>query len=883
MSEKNKPRKKHLSKDKKKASSVKRGNSKKIALARKDFKEKISGILKEEKKITLKEKILLERSNHSYITFYHRRFGKYWKRFRKPIISVIKTAIFILAIFVVFVCTMILMFGRDLPDVTNLKKIDFNETTRIYDREGNVLYSIFDSENRKYVTLQEISKQAVLSTIAIEDKNFYRHMGFDLLGMIRAQIKNLQDDKISQGASTITQQLAKNIFLSPKRTYERKIKEIILAIEIELLYSKDEIIEMYLNKIAYGSNSFGIEAASQTFFGKSANELDLVESSVLASLPKAPSYFSPYGQNKKELMGYCKIETQKTDPPSVVEIPTSEVTTDEVSTDNVYIEKEDSQETIQKTLCTSPFDNNYVWGRKDFVLGRMMEDGYIAKEQMIEAWKSGLSLKFIDPKHKIESPHFVFFVKELLEAKYGKELVENGGLEVRTTLDPHVQAIAEESISRQVEYNLKTFNADNAGLITLDAKNGQVLAMVGSVDYWNGEIDGQVNVTTSPRQPGSAFKPLIYAAAIENAGIGSGSVLSDSKTVFNKDDVPRNSDNTYKGKMTVRSALAQSRNIPAIKAYYLAGEEEKVLDFMDRVGLTGLRQFKNEFNKDSNKRGWTFHFGWPMAIGSGEIKLLDLAGAYAALANKGTFSQINPILEVRNRDGEILERFKANQRPAINPQAAYIISNILSDSSSKPAGSWRNMMTVEGHTIAAKTGTSNKKIGNRIYPNNNVLIGYTPSMVSAVWVGNTDGKQMKGNAWGFADAGPIWKYFMTELLKDKPDEKFEEPEGIKHSGREIYPTWVKYKDFDAVFKKFETQEVIDVPVPDWMNGRLDASGLSKQKPTPTTDLYEKPSQEIKPVRSFRPIRTKNVLPSPEVKTVAPELPQETVPPLPPGF
>ena len=679
------------------------------------------------------------------------------------------------------------------------------ETTKIYDRDGNLLYSIFDDENRKYVPLSSITDTAKQATIAIEDKNFYKHFGFDIVGMVRAQMKNLKDDKISQGASTITQQLAKNIFLTTERTYDRKIKELILSIEIELYYSKAEILEMYLNKIAYGSNAFGIEAASQTFFGKSSKDLSLLESAILASLPKAPTSFSPYA-HKDELMGKCKSFHEREDQSSQ-QLDEDDLT-DEVDVINQPVSKstQETQGTELVANCTSPNDPNYVWGRKDIVLEKMVENGYITNEQMLSAWKEGLTFKFRDPLHKIDSPHFVFYVRELLEQKYGKEIVESGGLEVKTTLDPKLQAVAEEAVRERAEHNKKYYDANNAGAVALDPKTGQILAMVGSVNYWDASINGQVNTVTSLRQPGSSIKPLIYAAAIQNAGIGSGSTLSDYKTKFNKKDIPRNSDNAYKGAMTVRNALSQSRNIPAIKAFYLAGDEEKVLDFLGKIGLSGLRQFKEEFNKTATERGWTFNYGWPLAIGSGEVRLLDLANAYGALANQGKFIQATPILEVRNRKGELIESFTQNAGvQSIDAQAAYVVSNVISDVYARPAGSWRAALSIPGYTVAAKTGTSNKKVGRAIYPNNNLLMGYTPSVVVGVWIGNTDGHQMRGNAWAFADAGPIWQKIMKAFLQDKKDEPFPVPEGIKKVGREVYPSYMVKKDFDKGFVRVDNQ------------------------------------------------------------------------------
>jgi membrane peptidoglycan carboxypeptidase len=671
----------------------------------------------------------------------------------------------LLLVLVIFIITVFAIWGRDLPDIRALKSANFAETTSILDREGNVLYRIYGDENRTYVPLKDINKKVIDATIAIEDKNFYYHLGFDPMGILRAQMNNMNEENSVQGASTITQQLAKNLYLSPEKSIDRKIKELILAIEIDALYDKNEILEMYFNKIPYGSNAFGIEAASKTFFAKPSSELNLVESSILAALPKAPSKFSPYGSNKKELMGYCKTDS-----------------------------------------CESPEDSNYVWGRKDLVLQRMLEDGKITSEEFREAWKAGFEVKFADLKHSIKSPHFVFYVKDYLEKKYGKEMVESGGLIVRTSLDPKLQSEAEKIITERYDQNVKRYGGNNAALVALDPKTGGILAMVGSVNYWDEGIDGQVNVATSLRQPGSTFKPLVYANAIENAGIGSGTVLGDYQTKFGDNYVPRNSDNNYKGKMTIRQAIAQSRNIPAIKAWYVGGEEEKALDFLDKVGVTSLREYKNNYNSNPERK-WDFSYGPSMAIGSGEVRLLDLAGAYAAFANNGKYNPVNPILEVRDRHGNILEKYEDQSKQVMMPETAFIINSILSDSLARPAGSWRNVLTIPGQNLACKTGTSNKKIGKTNYPNNLLTLGYTPNILSATWVGNSDGKQMSLMAWGEFTAAPINKAFLEAALKDKPLVEYEKPEKIIKVGNEYYPpNWDKKRNYDAQFKPLNRKD-----------------------------------------------------------------------------
>ncbi|MFA5828886.1 MAG: transglycosylase domain-containing protein [Candidatus Gracilibacteria bacterium] len=716
-------------------------------------------------------KIFLEKNHHSYLSafnfFLKRRFKKVIF-LRKPFKVLIKVMEVFFVIIGIFIVLLFLIFGGGLPDLKQIKNINFAETTRLYDRNGNQLYQIFGKENRKYISLNDIDKKIIKATIATEDKNYYLHFGFDPIGIVRAQIKNSQSDGIAQGASTITQQLAKNIFLSPERTYVRKIKELLLAFELEWIYSKDEILEMYLNKIAYGTNAFGVEAAAQTFFGKPAGNVSLAQASILAALPKAPSYYSPYGPHVKELIGYC-----------------------DKGQDANYV-------------CTSPQDSHYVWGRKDYVLQRLLEDGQITQNDFLNAWQDSLKITFVKPKIKIEDPHFVFYVKDFLEQRYGKELVENGGLQVTTSIDPQLQAIAEKAVEDQAKTNLR-MGANNAAFVALNPKNGQILAMVGSRDYWDESFDGQVNVVLSPRQPGSSFKPLVYATAVQNAGIGSGTYLDDSKTLFNHKDVPQDYDGKYLGPMTIRQALGGSRNIPAIKAFYVAGGEDQLLVFAEKLGIKSLRSYKDNFNKDL-QHGWTFNYGWPMAIGSGEVSLLEMVGAYGVFANQGKYAPPIPVLEVRDHDGNLIEKFDSPNTgvQVIDPQIAYIISNMLADVWARPAGSWRNLLTIAGQNVAAKTGTSNKVVYGVSVPNNDLTIGYTPSLAAGVWVGNSDGSNMRSNAYSLYTTDPIFHKFFTEALKDKPKEDFPVPAGIKLVGKEVYPSWgAPKKYFENMFVKIE--------------------------------------------------------------------------------
>ncbi len=519
---------------------------------------------------------------------------------------------------------------------------------------------------------------------------------------------------------------------------------------------------MYLNKISYGSNAYGIEAAANTFFGKDAKNLTLIEAAILASLPKAPSEYSPYGKNMKALMGYCITD-----------------------------------------YCNSPIDNNYVWGRKDLVLERMMEDGKISQAAFNQAWHEGFNIKFKKVENTIKAPHFVMYIRNYLEKKYGKKFVESGGLSVYTTLDSNLQNEAQKVITDKYQSNVKAYGADNAALVALNPQNGQVLAMVGSANYWNNDIDGQVNMITSLRQPGSAFKPLVYAAAIENAGIGSGTILGDYRTKFGTNYIPVDSDNHYQGKMNVRRALSSSRNIPAIKAWYLAGGEKVVLSFIDKMGVASLQKFKDNYNSNPN-RHWNFSYGPAMAIGSGEMKLIELADAFAVFADNGRYNPINPILEIKDRNGHVIEKFKDQSVEVIRPETAFIINNILSDVRARPAGLWRNVLTIKGQNLAAKTGTSNKLIGKTRYPNNLVTLGYTPSIVAATWVGNTDGKRVSLRAWGEFTAAPINKAFLEYALKNKPLIPYPIPDDMIKIGREYYPpNWDRTRNYDSQFKPLD--------------------------------------------------------------------------------
>ena len=593
-----------------------------------------------------------------------------------------------------------LWIAKDLPDPNKLIEREIRQSTKIYDREGKtVLYEIFTEQRRTLVELHQISPHLVYATIAAEDRYFYEHKGFSLKSIFRALIMNILKGKKIQGGSTITQQLIKNAILKPEKTYGRKLKELILAYQIEKKFSKDEILKMYLNEIPYGSNAYGVEAASQIYFGKKASELTLDEAATLASLPKAPTYYSPYGENKEKLIA-----------------------------------------------------------RRNYILNEMFNLGFISEEELEEAKKTDTLKKIKPKKERMIAPHFVIYVKDQLIEKYGHRMVEQGGLKVITTLDLKKQKIAEEAIFKNEE-NLKKFGATNASLVAIDVKTGEILAMVGSKDYFDEEIDGYVNVALSPRQPGSSFKPIVYAKLFEK-GYTPETILFDVVTNFGsdgsgKDYIPKDYDEKERGPITIRKALAGSLNIPAVKALYLAGLDN-VLDLAEKMGYTTL--------KDRSR------FGLAVVLGGAEVKLLEHTAAFSIFAREGIKIPITSILRVEDAKGKVLEEKKeVFSERVLDEEVCRKINDILSDNNARAfIFGEKNYLTLPDRVVAAKTGTTQNF-------KDAWTIGYTPSLVAGVWVGNSSGKEMKKGADGSKLAAPIWNYFMREALKETPVEEFTSP------------------------------------------------------------------------------------------------------------
>jgi 1A family penicillin-binding protein len=585
-------------------------------------------------------------------------------------------------------------YAKDLPTPGRIQKRKAAEATQILDREGHPLYAVYDEEKRLSIPADQMPDILRQATVAIEDKDFYRHRGVDVRGIIRGVILKPLTGQRAQGGSTITQQYVKNALLTSERSIDRKIKELIIALELEFMYSKEEILTLYLNEIPYGSNVYGIEAAAQTFFGKSARDLNLTEATTLAALPQRPSYLSPYGSHTDELTE-----------------------------------------------------------RRNFVLERMAALGFIAEETK-EA-SQAQTVSFVPRRETITAPHFVFYVRDKLIEKYGEQLVLEGGLKVTTTLDLRAQRKAEEAIATADNKYLTRYKADNAALVALDPRNGQILAMVGSVDYFDTDHGGNFNVTTALRQPGSAFKPIVYAAAFKGT-LSPSSTLWDVETDFGQYR-PQNYDGSQRGPVTVRSALANSLNIPAVKTLALTGLDKAIKTAQD-LGITSLTE--------------PDRYGLSLVLGGAEVKPLELAAAYGVFGAEGSYHEPSPILRVEDSSGKVLDEWQDVSREALAPEIAYQITHILIDNQARtPVFGARSPLYFPGMAVAAKTGTTQEY-------RDGWTVGYTPEVTTAVWVGNNDNSPMD-QAGGVRAAGPIFHDFMVGFYENREAPGFPRPSTIR--------------------------------------------------------------------------------------------------------
>ncbi|MBI2443217.1 MAG: PBP1A family penicillin-binding protein [Candidatus Levybacteria bacterium] len=610
---------------------------------------------------------------------------------------------------VIAVPLLFLWYSRDLPTPGKIVVSKYADATRIYDRKGVLLYSVYEDQNRTYVPLSEIPKDFREATISIEDKDFYKNPGLSLVGMVRAVINMVTLKGGLASGSTITQQLVKNTLLTSEQTLPRKVKEMVLAVQVDKKFTKDQILEMYVNNIPYGAAAIGVEAASETYFGKKAKDLNLAQSAFLAGLPQSPTSYSPFSAGDEKL----------------------------------YI------------------------GRTQAVLRQMRENGYIARKEEQAAFAEIKNYKFSRKETQIKAPHFVMFVRKQLEEKFGEQFVMTGGLQVTTTLDYDLQKESEEIVKEEVD-KLKKYNATNAGALITNPKTGEILAMVGSKDYYDDEDGGAFNVVwQAERQPGSSLKPLIYAAAFEK-GYTPASLLMDVKTEFATDDPskpynPVNYDGKFRGPVQVRFALGNSLNIPAVKMLTLVGLNDAMQKAYE-MGITNWQPTSENLKS----------VGLSLVLGGRETTLHDEVVAYGVFANKGVRQDPTPLLKVTDPKGKKLYEFKKRDgQKVLSEEVAFLISHILHDNVARTEEFGSNSyLRIPGRSVAAKTGTTDEK-------RDNWTIGYTPSVVVGVWVGNNDNSPMNPViASGVTGASPIWHRLMTQALKGKPQEEFAVPSNV---------------------------------------------------------------------------------------------------------
>ena len=600
---------------------------------------------------------------------------------------------------------------KDLPSPTKLGNYDIPVATKVYDRNGHLLYDIFADQNRSPIPLAHIPKYLQQATIAIEDKDFYKHGGISPIGgMVRAIIATVTRNKL-QGGSTITQQLVKSALLTPERTVTRKIKEIILAFWVEILYPKDKILEMYLNQVPYGGTAWGIETAAEKYFGKSASELTLAEAALLAGLPQAPTRYSPYGAHPE-----------------------------------------------------------YAKTRQKEVLRRMVGDRYITQA---EADSVDAQVLIYKNAPNIKAPHFVMYVKQELVDRFGEALVERGGLKVTTTLDLPIQEYAQATVAGEVK-DLRRLSVTNGAALVTKPATGEILAMVGSTDYF-ASPSGSFNVTTALRQPGSSIKPINYAIGLEKRIVTPATMFLDIPTCFKNFDqpnyCPKNYDGKFRGPVQLRLALGNSYNIPSVKMLYL----NTVRDMVASASAFGLDTLTNADN-----------YGLSLSLGGGEVRMTDMAESFGVFANSGIRKDLVSILKVVSKDGSVLFEYKDPnlqkeipsqlllQGPrAVSPETAFLISHILLDNNARQdAFGPRSNLFIQNHAVSVKTGTTDDL-------RDNWTIGFTPQVLVATWVGNNDNTPMNPSlVSGVTGAAPIWNKIMTHALRGKPDVWPKQPDGI---------------------------------------------------------------------------------------------------------
>lgn len=605
----------------------------------------------------------------------------------------------------------------EIPDLSSFEERRILQSTKIYDRTGEVLlYDLHQDVKRTIVPFEDISYHIKNATVAIEDDQFYEHFGVDLRAIVRAALSNLTAGDLlgGQGGSTITQQVIKNSILENEKRLTRKIKEAILAIKLEQMLEKEEILNHYLNESPYGGTIYGVEEASQAFFNKPASDVTLREASYLAALPQRPTTYSPYGNNR-----------------------------------------------------------DLLDARANLVLDRMLINGFITQEEHDEAIATEVEFQ-TQVVSGIRAPHFVMYIREQLVQQYGEEALAERGFRVTTTLDWELQQEAERIVAEKVAINAEKYNAHNAGLVATDPQTGDVLVMVGSRDYFDEEIDGNFNVTLAPRQPGSSIKPMVYASAFAE-GYTPETIVYDVRTQFSavceKSDfsplepcyAPSNYNGEFVGPISLRNALPQSLNIPAVKVLYLTGLKDAIKLATD-MGITTLN--------DPDRLGLT------LVLGGGEVKLLEHTGAYGVFANEGIKAKQRTILKIEDPYGNLIEEKEVESNRVMDRNVALQISDILSDDEARrPLWGSFSLVYFDDRDVAVKSGSTNNL-------RDAWVMGYTPNLVVGTWVGNNDNAVMGGGLSGLITT-PMWRAFMDVALEKVEPVDFPQPTATDDSVKPI--------------------------------------------------------------------------------------------------
>ena len=622
-----------------------------------------------------------------------------------------KRRIFAIALIVIALTGFFVWLFWGVPLPTKLMQSKVPVSSKLYDRNGKLIYEIYGDKRSTPIEIDELPKYVIDATISIEDKDFYKHHGFSIAGITRAAFNTIFKRKL-QGGSTLTQQLVKNELLAPERTVKRKIREFALTFFVEIIYSKKQILSLYLNQIPYGSTAYGVGAASELYFGKNAKDLSLAEAALLSGLPAAPTKYSPFGAHPE-----------------------------------------------------------LAKGRQETVLKRMVEDKYITQEEADNAKAS--SLKYAEPE-SLRAPHFALWVKELLAEKYGDSVTEQGGLRVKTTLDLDLQELAEAEVASEVA-KLKKLHVGNGAAIVTRPNSGEILAMVGSKDYFAQDEDGKVNIIFANRQPGSSIKPLNYALALKNRKITPATPLADVPTCFSvygqRAYCPVNYDRGFHGAVQARYALANSYNIPAVRVLALNGIEN-FINFATKMGITTFTDPKN--------------YGLSLTLGGGEVKPYDMAEAFGVFANQGIKIPLISILKVEDYKGKVYEDVNPDDiegERVLDADTSFLISHILQDNGARSAafGSSSYLVVKDHPQVSVKTGTTNDR-------RDNWTIGYNGHVLALAWVGNNDNSEMSGAVSGVSGASPIWNIIIKAALdkseegyfnlKDKNDAWPKQPEGV---------------------------------------------------------------------------------------------------------